>query len=327
MPALILYSILAIYLFYPYINRFSTVQFLYVINPIAAALGAYILSRRWLYHPAASVTAGAAYGFGPFGLGFTGFHPLAGFSWMMLPWLLLPAVYWRQGQTPDGLRFGGRAAFSLLPFVWMVLLFRIAAQPWIGPFALLPLTASLTLEDFKGLIFPLHEAGQHIVFGLYPTAFVMALMGLFVYAKLQRIGPLIPVAVGTVLAFCGPVFQVSPVVWAAFPVLFLSLLSGLGIEALSAAGKADSKWVAVCAIFATVLSAFFGGLSIGIVLISPEVFKLTALLYGLAAAALWLLLCLIRLQLHWPLARWALLTCAAAIDLFLASRYFTAKLF
>lgn len=327
LPALVFYSMLSIYLFYPYTDRFRAVHFLYMFNPIAAALGVSLLSQRWLYRRTSSLTAGAVYGFGPFGLGFTGFHPLAGLSWMMLPWLLLPAVYWRQGKAPDLLRFGGRAVFSLLPFAWFVLLFWIAAQPWAGPFGLLPLTASLTLGDLRGLIFPLHEAGQHIVFGLYHTSLVMALMGLFIYAKLQRIGPLIPVAVGTVLAFCGPVLQVSPVVWAAFPVLFLSILSGLGFEAMTAAGKADAKWIAACAVLATVLSAFFGGLSIRIILACPEVFKLTAMLYGLTALALWLLLGLIRLQLHWPLARWLLLTSTAGIDLFFAARYFAAKLF
>ncbi|MCI0498504.1 MAG: hypothetical protein L0Y36_02330 [Planctomycetales bacterium] len=326
--ALLLYAFFSIYLFRPYMSRFSTAHSLYdVLNPAAAALGAYFLSKRWVYHWTPSLFAGAAYGFGPFGLGFTAFHPLAGLSWMMVPWLLLPAVYWRRGKEPDMVRLCGRAMFSLLPFAWIILVFWISAKPWFGPVSILPQNTALTLRDFMGLIFPLHEAGKHLIFGLYHASLAMALMGVFVFAKLQRIALLIPIAVGLMLAFWEPVFQVSPAVWAAFPILFLSVLCGLGFETLMTAGKPDSKWIAVCAGFATGLAAFFGGLSIRIILVSPEVFKLTALMYGAAAAALWFLFFFARAGLRWPWMRWVFLTAAAGIDLFFSACYFVAKLF
>lgn len=324
---LLLYTLFSIYLFRPYMDRFSPVDLLYILNPIAAAAGVYVLSKRWIYHWTPSLIAGAVYGFGPFGLGFTTFHPLAGLSWMMVGWLLLPAVYWRRGKEPDMFRFGGRAIFSLLPFIWIVLVFWISVQPWAGPFALLPQNTALTLHDFMGLIFPLYEVGKHLVFGLFHASLVLALMGVFVFVKLQRVAFLIPIAVGLILAFWEPLFQVSPVVWAAFPILFLSILCGLGFETLMTAGKPDSRWIVVCAAFATGLAAFFYGISVGVILISPEVFKLTALLYGLTAFALWLLLCLIRLQLHWPVAKWLLLTAAAGIDLVFSARYVVDRLF
>jgi hypothetical protein len=323
---LLVYTLFSIYLFRPYVARFSAGDILYILNPVVAALGAYFLSKRWIYHWTPSLIAGAAYGFGPFGLGFTVFHPLAGLSWMMLGWLLLPAIYWRRGKEPDMVRFCGRALFSLLPFGWIVLVFWIPAQPWAGPAVLIPRN-TLILHDFMGLVFPLHEAGTHLIFGLYHVSLALALMGVFVYVKLQRIALLIPIAAGLILAFWEPIFQVSPIVWAAFPMLFLSILCGVGFETLMTAGKPDSKWIVVCAAFATGLAAFFGGLSIRIILVSPEVFKLTALMYGLAAAALWLLLYLIRLQLHWPIAKWLLLTTAAAVDLIFSARYLVDKLF
>ena len=152
-------------------------------------------------------------------------------------------------------------------------------------------------------------------------------MGVFVFIKLQRIAFLIPIAAGLILAFWDPIFQVSPIVWAAFPILFLSILCGLGFEALMTAGKPDSRWIVICAAFATGLAAFFFGISVSVILISPEVFKLTALMYGLAAIALWFLLCLIRLQLHWPIAKLFLLTTSAAIDLVFSARYVVDRLF
>ena len=148
-------------------------------------------------------------------------------------------------------------------------------------------------------------------------------MGVFVYIKLQRIGLLIPIAAGLILSFWEPVFQVSPIVWAAFPILFLSLLCGLGFQAFLWAGKSDSKWVVTCAAAASVLAAFFAG-----IMITPfagRVFGLTAIVYGLAATALWILLAMIRLNLRWHWFKWAILTTAIIIDLLFSARYLIDK--
>ena len=264
----------------------SKTVFAFAVNATAAAWGAYFVSRRWMHNWTPSLFAGAIYGFGPFAISFELFHPLASLSFTLVPWLLLPSVYWHKGKSPDAVRFCVRAALSLLPFAGIVLLFWVPAQPWAGPAFLMPKELSMTMEDFAELIFPLRQTGGIIEFGLYHCAVVLALMGIFVYYKLKRIALLIPIAAGLILSFCEPVMQVSPIVWAAFPILFLSMLSGLGFQAIVSAGKADSKWVMTCGVFASVLAAFFGAMSIRIIDPFREPFKITALMYALAAVAI-----------------------------------------
>jgi len=322
--AVALYLCLAVFLYLPQFHVDNKKAVLCGFNTVAAAWGAYFISKRWINNWTPSLFAGAVYGFGPFALSFEMFHPFAGLSFAMVPWLLLPAVYWHKGKTPDAFRFSVRALLTLLPFAGIVLLFWITAQPWTGPVFMIPKELSMTAKDFVDLIFPLRRSGSIVPFGLYHCPLVFALMGVFVYVKLQRIALLIPIAAGLVLAFWEPVFQVPPIVWAAFPILFLSLLCGLGFQAFLFAGKADTKWILVCAATVSILAAFFAGLAIRIILIR-EVFELTMLMYALTAAALWILLVLVRLNLRWPWFKWAILTAAAAIDLLFSARYLIDK--
>jgi len=323
--AVVLYGCFSIYLYLPSVGV-NNARVFCGFNAIAAAWGAYFLSKRWVNNWTPSLLTGAAYGFGPFALSFGAFHPLAGLSIVMVPWLLLPSVYWHRGKSPDAIRFCVRALLSLLPFAGIVLLFWLPAQQWAGPVFLMQMDLALTANDFANLIFPLRSSGGIVVFGLYHGALVFALMGIFVYIKLQRVTVLIPIAAGLVLAFWEPILQVSPIVWAAFPILFLSVLCGLGFQALSYAGKADTKWILFCAIAASVLAAFAAGLGIRVVVVR-RLFELTATLYALTAAALWILLALVRLNLRWPWFKWAVLTTAMIIDLIFSARYLADKLF
>lgn len=311
--ALILCASLAVFLFLPQLNIDNTRAILCGLNTVTAAWGAYFLSKRWINNWTPSLAAGIVYGLGPFALSFETFHPLAGLSFAMIPWLLLPAVYWHKGKSPDAYRFCVRALLTLLPFAGIALLFWLPSRQWAGPFFLMPKELSLTVKDFPNLILPLRNSGSVVVFGLYHCSLIFALMGVFVYIKLQRIAQLIPIAAGLVLSFWEPILQVSPIVWAAFPILFLSVLCGLGFQAFLWAGKADTKWVVICATAATALAAFSAG-----IMITPfagRVFQLTATLYGLTAAAIWILLALVRLNLRWTWTKWAILTTAITIDL------------
>ena len=319
-----LYGCLAVFLYLPVgVDNFKIAC---GINAVAAAWGGYFISKRWITNWTPSLFAGAVYGFGPFALSFGLFHPFAGLSFAMVPWLLLPAVYWHKGRTPDAFRFSVRAILTLLPFAAIALLFWITAQQWAGPIFPASITEFLRAKDFADLIFPLYGSGGIVTFGLYHASLIFALMGIFVYIKLQRIALLVPIAAGLVLAFWEPVFQVTPVVWAAFPILFLSLLCGLGFQAFLFEGKADTKWLLVCAATVSVLAAFFAGLTIRIIVIR-EVFELTMLMYALTAAALWVLLAMVRLNLRWHWFKWAILTAAITIDLLFSARYLVDKLF
>ncbi len=322
MGAVALYACFGIFLYLPTLGV-NNAKIVCGFNTIVAAWGAYHISKRWVNNWTPSLTAGAVYGFGPFALSFEMFHPLAGLSFAMVPWLLLPAVYWHKGKSPDAFRFCVRALLTLLPFAGIILLFWLPAQQWAGPFFLMPKELSMTVKDFADLILPLRNSGGAVVFGLYHCSLVFALMGVFVYIKLQRIALLTPIAAGLVLSFSEPVFQVSPIVWAAFPILFLAVLCGLGFQAFLWAGKADTKWIVIGAAAATALAAFSAG-----IMVTPfagRVFELTAIMYGLAAAALWILLALIRLNLRWPWFKWAILTIAIMIDLIYSARYLIDK--
>jgi len=144
---LILYVCFSVYLYLPSVGVNNAHVFC-GFNAMAAAWGAYFLSRRWVNNWTPSLLTGAAYGFGPFALSFGVFHPLAGLSFAMVPWLLLPAVYWHKGKTPDLYRFSVRALLALLPFAGIILWFWLLAQPWAGPNFLMPKNMALTIKDF-----------------------------------------------------------------------------------------------------------------------------------------------------------------------------------
>ena len=164
--AAILYVLFSAYLYGPSAGIPAVTLILNIINPFIASLGAYFISKRWVKSWTPSLVAGAVYGFGPFALSFKMFHPLAGLSFVMVPWLLLPAVYWHKGRTPDAVRFSVRALLTLLPFAGIILLFWLPAQQWAGPFFLMPKDLSLTVKDFTNLILPLRNSGSVVVFGL-----------------------------------------------------------------------------------------------------------------------------------------------------------------
>lgn len=322
--AFLLYLGLSLFLFLPFLNadRFKVVC---VANSAFAAWGAYYVSKRWVNNWTPSFFAGTAYGLGPFALSFAVFHPMAGFSFVMVPWLLLPAISWHKGKAPDAFRFLVRATLTLLPFAGIVLLFWISTQQWAGPIFLMPKDMTLTAKDFMDMIFPLYKSGGIVVFGLFGSMLLLALMGLFVYIKLQRVALLIPIATGLVLAFSRPVFEVTPVVWASFGILFLSVLCGLGFQALLWAGKADMKWVLSCAIAASILAAFFGGLAYKR-LIMGGLLEMTAAMYALTAAALWVVFFMVATNLRWGWFKWAVLVAASSIDLIYSARYLIGKL-
>jgi len=299
----------------------------FAVNGVAAAWGAYFVSRRWVNNWTPSLFAGAVYGFGPFAVSFELFHPLASLSFMMVPWLFLPSVYWHKGKSPGAMRFCVRAMLSLLPFAGIILLFWLPAQTWAGPVFLMPLDLSMTVKDFTEVIFPLRQTGGMVEFGLYHCSVVLALMGLFVFYKLKRVAFLIPISAGLVLSFCEPVLQVSPIAWAAFPMLFLSMLSGLGFQAMVSAGKADSKWVITCGVFVSILAVFFGAMMIRIVDPFRTMYEVTASMYGLTAVGIWMILFFIHAFPRRNQFRWLLLTAIMVIDLLFSARYLMDVLF
>ena len=327
LSALGLYLIFSAYLYWPYIRDIGGQGILFAINPVVAAWGTYFLSKRWVNNWTPSVLAGAVYGFSPFALSFAGFQqPVAGLSYVMIPWLFLPSVYWHKTKTPDMFRFCVRVLFSLLPFAAIIGMFWCASQKWAGPHFLMPVSATLTSKHFLDLIFPLFQKGPYLTFGTYHASLVLAVMGLFVLIKIQRITVFLPVAAAMVLCFLEPVVGVPPIVWAAIPILFLAILSGLGFQSVFWAGKSDSKWILTCAIIASILAAFFGGLAYKRMVVGA-VLQWTAMMYALTAVSLWLMLFFAYTGIRVKPIKWGVLTAAVAIDVIFSARYLVDTLF
>lgn len=323
---LLLYLAFSVYLFGPYFGNLSGYQFLYVINPAAAAAGGYFLSRRWINHWMPSVLAGAVYGFSPFALSFASFQqPVAGLSYVIVPWLFLPSVYWHKHRPADAFRFFARATFALLPFAGICLLFWTASQKWAGPYFLMPKNLQLTPHHFYDLVFPLYQRGDYLTFGIYHVPLILAVMGVFMLVMIQRVAVVFPVAAALVLCFLEPIFQVPPIVWSAVPVMFLAVLAGVGFESVLLAGKSDARWVMACAIAASLAATFFGGLAYKR-LIMGGLLEWTGLMYAAGAVALWISFVFSLTGGRWTWTRWIVLTAAMVMDVVLSARYLTDKL-
>ncbi len=319
-----MYGLCAFFLFGPYASTLSSsFRLLYATNPAIGAFGLYLLSRRWVAGWMPGVLAGLLYGFGPFGLSFMGFHPLTGITFAAVPWLLLPAVYWQRGQQPTVFRFMVRAALCALPFAFIIVFFWTFSQHWIGPLFLLPHNTMLSGYDFAGLLLPLSMTARPVVIGLYHMGLPAALMGLFVYLSVQRITVLIPPVIGLVLGFLEPVFHVSPVIWSALPMVFLSILAGLGLQAFLWSGKTDNKWILICILAG--LAA--GGISLSLYLPDkPDVYENPMLFYLASTVGLSVIWVLNHLGYRWLPLKWLLIAGIVGSDCFYGARFIIVKL-
>lgn len=284
------------------------------ITSIIGGWGCFVLSRRWLNSFWASAIAGIAYGFSPFLLSFRIYHPLAGLGVAVLPWLFCPAALWNRYAQPSVKVHLRRLPLLLLPFVWLLLFYWLPAQPWLGPYSLMPSAQQLRMEDLAAILeFPSAATGQILV-GFYAIALILAVMGLFVYSFLLRVLVLLVPLAGLVLAFCEPILNVPPIAWAALPMLFLSVLAGLGAQAMVLAGPADRKWIFAC----LCLAAFLAAAGIVLTFSRPDGqrYWMPAAMYGLAFLTAGSIYFLCAKQLRLTFLRWLLVGIALAINLF-----------
>jgi len=319
-----LYGGWAFALFSPYAGGMSSgFKLLHALNPAVGALGVFVLSRRWLAGWTPAALAGLLYGFGPFGLSFLGFHPLTGITFAAVPWLLLPATYWQRGREPSLYRVAVRTGLCLLPFGFIIAFFWVFRQHWAGPVFLLPKQTLLSRYDLVGIVLPLSMTARPVILGVYHAGALAALMGLFVYLSVQRVMVVIPAAVGLVLAFFDPILHVNPVIWTALPMVFLSILTGLGVQTLLWAGKSDSKWVMICTVAGLLLGA------VSLVLYLPErsdIYANPALFYLSMTGVLGGVWLLSRVGMRQFAIRWLIIVAVLGADCFLGSRWLIGRL-
>ncbi len=324
-----LYGVFAGYLYYPYFGRFTRWQWLLPVNACVAAVGGYVLSRRWVAGFTSSLLAGTVYGFGPFLLGLTKFHPAAGSLAACIPWLFVPAIILD--------RKWGRwlgVLLLLLPFAVIVLFSYLAAGRRL--FAA-PLQVEVQPSDLVGFIAPLALIGRSTIpVGLYHVPVAALVLGLVMVWKARRYHILIVLLAGFALAFCRSFLSagevawlgVSPILWLSIPMVWCAVLSGIGLQGLIEAGHADKKWILAAAII-------LGVLAIIALLMAAECFQVflgqgdsrgrlfveAAKIYLAGAIATGIIFFMARqnLRLHW--LRWVLLCAALAVDIFFGAQY------
>jgi hypothetical protein len=325
--AAIIYLAIAVYLYQPQFKKLDVLQYLLIVNISLACLGSFVLSRRWVAASAGSFFAGAIYGFGAFSLGLAKYHPTAGLLAAAIPWLFCPASFiaktkWRWLSRP----------LSALPFLAIILFFRMSEHYRL--FAV-PMRTKLHLADLAGLVAPLVMAQRSDTpIGFYHVPIGALLMGLAILVAARRYGIIAIFCTGTILAFCEPVYRVSPVMWLTIPILCCSVLIGVGMQGFALAGYADRNWILLTA-------AVSGALAIVTLLLATKYFQVfaglgrdaarllteSAKMYILGTIAIAIIFFLACAKLRVSVLRWILLCSAMAVDIFFSARFIVDRVF
>lgn len=333
--AVVVYVAFVIYLYRPYFDVFRTWQWLLPANALIGALGCFVLSRRWVGGFTGSLLAGAVYGFGPFLLGLARYHPTVGVLAAAIPWTLAPAAF--LGRRRHVLV---RAGLSLLPFLAVVLFFRIGALEHYRLFAA-PIQAQPRKVDLVGFIVPLVVAGRSAMLAsLYHVPITALILGVAMMVKARRYGLLLMAAGGLALSLCksylGPGavvwLGVSPILWLSIPMVCFALLAGLGLQGFLEAGFSDRKWIlaalmsaAALAIVTLLLAAKYFQVVFGLADGYARLFVEAAKMYLTAALALGIVFVIARQRVRFQPLRWAVLCAALGMDIFLGARYIVDK--
>ncbi len=335
LTAVVLYGVFAGYLYWPHRSGLAGWEWLLPVSAWMAALGGYVLSRRWVAGFTGSLLAGLVYGFGPFLLGLARFHPASSLLAAGVPWLFVPAAVLerKQGKWLS-------LPLWLLPFVVIALFFYLSAGCRL--FAA-PLQASVRPLDLASFLAPLALMGHSsATLGVYHVPIAALALGLAMVWKARRYGILLLAAAGLVLAFsrsfltAGSVawLGVSPILWLSIPMLWCAVLCSIGLQGLIEAGPADKGWVLAAAILLGILAVIalllaaggfraFKGLGNG----DGRLFLQAAEIYLMGAGATGFIYLLTRqnLRLHW--LRWTILCAALGMDIFLGATYVADKVF
>ena len=313
-----IYLVLGIAVYFPYLRSFGPLDSVLIFSSVIGALGCFIIAMRWVSVFAAAALAGALYGFSPYSLALAAYHPLGSLALAVMPWLLMPAVYWkwkhRSLQTgekrhqPKNVMIVS-ALLYLLPFIVIAAAFWILAQSWAGPFFPIPKNLNPQHTSLMSVFTPFAADGE-FTYGFYHLPILTIIMGLFMFLSIHRMGAVIAAVVGLTLSFCTSVFQVSPVVWGLLPMLFIAVITAPGIEGLALAGKADKNWLLPCVIATAALTT----------LSWQQGFTIPAYMYSAATVISASIYCMATNNIRMHKLRWTILTTAITIDIILGAR-------
>jgi len=320
------YLAAGIYLYHGKIDFSNINHCIIVLNSIVAAAGCYLLSRRWVSSFAGSVLAGLVYGFSPFAMSFACYHPGAGIPFAMAGWLFCPAAFldrWTALTQRGFWKYLVTALLSMLPFVVTALYFYLLTLPQIGPFFPLPKSAKLELISFAGLATPLAAEPQNFTFSLFHIPPIFCLFGIFMYYSSGRFWAALLVITSICMGLSAAFFQTPPIAWLFAAMLFLSILTALGVGGMATAGTTDAKWILACAIAAA-------GMSVAMLLANFSLgddYIQAAIMYGIAAVLTGGIFFMAKGGLRLPALRLIFLYIAAAIDIFITAEKIIGRIF
>ncbi len=316
-----IYAFFSAYLFYPYLSSFSRFDYLVIINTITAAIGCYILSRRWVASWAGSFLAGVIYGFGPFFLSLGNFHPTAGSIAAIVPWSFLPAVYFGRAKWQ-----WFRIPLSALPFFVIAAAFKAANMANFNPVRMQIVIGKYELTSILACCVPTNKA--QILPGVYHAPVAALFIGMVMLIMSRRYSVMITLAIGLILSLSRAVFEVTPFFWLVIPVLCLSVITGEGFDGLISCGYKDRKWIlasgiivlvgaVTCLMMGTKYAFVIAGLADKYV----RLFRQAAVMYIIAAVAVGAIFFLAKGKARLKWIRLGIISSAMVVDIFLSARY------
>lgn len=326
--AIISYGLFTVYLYQPYLKDLDLKPLCVLLNAFLAALGCYLLSRRWVASFPAALFAGGIYGFSPFALGLGMYQATGGMVFAAVPWMFCPAAFWQQILSnhtgPKRHEYPLiTAGLALLPFVIIILIFSILGSPHFRLFPI-PIQAKLRLTDMLGLLsIYKNPGGGSVPFGFYHLPIAALVMGLAIFFAAHRPGPIIIFTLGLVLTFSNSILNVSPLIWTAVPLVCCSILIGLGIQALAWSTSADKGWLLICAC----VTGLCAVVTMTLGLRGQSIFFQDAVMFALAAILVLIIFFMARggQRIHW--FRWLLLSAAFLLDISIGARHIIETIF
>lgn len=322
-----IYLLFAFYLYEPHFRRLDDLRNIVVANLAFAAIGCYVITRRWVWSFTGSFFAGALYGFGPYTLGLIRYHPAAGVLVAAVPWLFAPAVFGLARR-----RTWLKIPLAALPFLVIVLLFQITCK-W-RLFAV-PNQIRLGVDDLLGLLAPLVAIGHvrtgggpGMLVGFYHVPLAALVVGLSMLLAARRIGIITVALIAIALSTCRVFLEVSPVIWLSIAVLCCSGLVGAGVQGLLLAGRSDRGLLifttiimALLAIVTLSLATKYFQTFLGLAWGPARHFTQAGEMFALGAAAVGLIFVMARLQLRAVPIRLIVLCMALGLDVFFGARF------
>jgi hypothetical protein len=315
--AFILYIALGLYLYSPYMHKLQPLDITIILSSVIGALGCFLISTRWIGDFPAEFLAGAIYGFCPFALGFSAYHPLATLPVAVMPWLFYPVVHYHARQKNTFFDTVITVFLAILPFILIIFFFMSTARS--GSLRLFPIPVGFHFDStiVAALMVPLSLEPHSFIAGLYHVPLAVSLCGLMIYIESHRFKILYIVIPALILAASKPVFEVPPVIWGLIVMLFGSMLAGLGMQSLALAGKNDAKWILITIFIMCAIAAFTLLLSEQMGLIYHQ----SARIHSLSVVLLGIIFLLAESQIRAKTFRWTLLCAAIGADILLGARF------